>query len=139
MPSEPAWLEPAEIIELNREIVAAAGEPHFLRDEGLLLSALGSPVNHWLYEGEEDAVSLAVTLLFSLARNHAFEQGNKRTAFEAALIFLANNGYGFNGPDDPQLAHALTAVIAHERSEQDFEAMIRPFVAPAATSGMPAW
>lgn len=129
MPSEPAWLEPAEIIALNREIVAATGEPHLLRDRGLLESALGSPRNHWAH-GEDDAVSLATRLLFSLARNHAFEQGNKRTAFEATLIFLQNNGYRFEGPDDPSLALAMVAVIAHQLTEQAFEDMIRPFVTP---------
>jgi death on curing protein len=71
-----------------------------------------------------------VTLLFAIARNHPFEQGNKRTAFEAALIFLENNGYGFRAPDDPQLARAITAVISHQSRLQDFEDLIRPLVEP---------
>ncbi len=71
-----------------------------------------------------------MTLLFAVARNHAFEQENKRTAFEAALIFLTNDGYAFDGPDEPRLAHCITAVIAHQMTEQDLEAMIRPFVRP---------
>ncbi|HZC15513.1 MAG TPA: type II toxin-antitoxin system death-on-curing family toxin, partial [Caulobacteraceae bacterium] len=84
------------------------GEPFALRDAGLLISALGKPRNHWFYEGKRDAVSLAVTLLFGIARNHAFEQGNKRTAFEAALIFLLANGYVYDGPDCAEIAQLIT-------------------------------
>jgi death-on-curing protein len=83
--NEPRWLEPDEVIELNRLIVDATGEPFLVRDYGLLASALAKPIQYWSYEHEDDAVTLAVTLLFGIAQNHPFEQGNKRTAFEAAL------------------------------------------------------
>ncbi len=43
--------------------------------------------------GERDVVRLATTLLYGVAKNHAFEQGNKRTATVAALVFLEVNGY----------------------------------------------
>lgn len=76
MQSEPLWLEPAEVTELNRQIVAATGEPFGLRDTGMLASALDRPRNRWAYQGEDDAVALAVTLLFGIVRNHPFTQGN---------------------------------------------------------------
>jgi len=85
-------------------------------------------------------VSLAVTLLFALARNHPFEQGNKRTAFEAALIFLGDNGYGFTAPDNEALSDAITAVITHAMTEQEFEDAFRPYVGlvdPAELGGDP--
>lgn len=75
-------------------------------------------------------VALATTLLFGLARNHPFEQGNKRTAFEAALILLANNGYGFAGGDDVRWAHAVIAVVAHQMTEAEFGSLLRRFVLP---------
>ncbi|QGG48836.1 type II toxin-antitoxin system death-on-curing family toxin [Heliorestis convoluta] len=37
----------------------------------------------------------AGALLESLAKNHAFHNANKRTAFLALLQFLAYNGYHF--------------------------------------------
>lgn len=36
---------------------------------------------------------MAAAYLVSLARNHAFENGNKRAAFAACSTFLRMNGY----------------------------------------------
>ena len=55
-------------------------------------SALARPRNFFGF-GEEDIVVLAVVLLAGIARAHAFEQANKRTAFEAMWHFLRQNGY----------------------------------------------
>ena len=53
-----------------------------LRDEGLLLSALARPVNKLAYAepGSLDLFDLAAAYAFGLAANHAFHDGNKRTA-----------------------------------------------------------
>jgi death-on-curing protein len=101
-----------------------------VRDEGLLLSALAKPINHYKYDGETDAVSLAVTLLFGIARNHPFEQGNKRTAFLAAIDFLDLNGYQLTLVDSPALAKLIVRVLTHKLSEAAFEATLRKSVAP---------
>jgi death on curing protein len=79
LPSEPRWLPIGAVIEINRIVVRATGERHFLRDSGLLDSALARPQNAFAY-GEEDVIALAVRLLAGIAMAHAFEQGNKRTA-----------------------------------------------------------
>jgi death-on-curing protein len=39
-----------------------------------------------------DAVEIAAAYLFYLCRNHAFVDGNKRTALAACLVFLEANG-----------------------------------------------
>jgi death-on-curing protein len=131
--SEPRWLEPEDVIELNRLIVADSAEPFHVRDIGLSSSAVAKPHQHWAYEEEEDALRLARTLLFGIARNHPFEQGNKRTAFEAAIVFLELNGYELDIPDTPALAQLIVAVITHELSEREFESAIRPFLTPCAS------
>ena len=71
-----------------------------------------------------------MTLLFGIARNHCFEQGNKRTAFEAAIIFLDLNGYALDAPDRAELAELICRVIEHKFSEAEFEDLIRPWVIP---------
>ena len=76
----------------NRLEVEATGEHHFVRDLGLLESALARPQNAFAY-GEEDIVVLAVRLMAGIAQAHAFEQGNKRTAFVALRLFLHPNGF----------------------------------------------
>ncbi|MDR3742293.1 MAG: type II toxin-antitoxin system death-on-curing family toxin, partial [Terracidiphilus sp.] len=131
---------PDDIITLNQCVVAATGEPFGLLFSDLVESALGRLQSHWAYQDEDDALSLAVTLLFALARNHPFEQGNKRTAFEAAIIFLEANGYGLSDdlPDSEELARLITAAIAHERDEADVEAALRPYVISLEEEGIQA-
>ena len=80
MPNRPIWLSPDDIVELNRLVVEGTGVPFFLRDRGLLEGACHRPINLFDYQGVDDIVTLAVALLFGLARNHPFVQGNKRTA-----------------------------------------------------------
>lgn len=90
--SEPHWLSPDEVIRINRGVVERSNEPHFVRDKGLLESALGRPKNLHAY-GEADTFQLAASYAEGVSRNHAFEQGNKRTAFVCADMFLSQNGY----------------------------------------------
>jgi len=92
VPNEPSWLPIEVVIEHNRLEAEATGEPHHLRDRGLLESALARPRN-FLSFGDEDIVVLAVVLMAGIARAHALEQANKRTAFEAMWHFLRLNGY----------------------------------------------
>ena len=61
------------------------------RDAGLLASALARPENLAAY-GEPDAADLAAAYAFGIARNHPFIDGNKRTAWVVARLFLALNG-----------------------------------------------
>jgi death-on-curing protein len=110
LPSEPLWLTAELLIRLNARIVADTGEPHFIRDMGLLESALARPVNRWHY-GEGDMVVLAATLLLGIARNHPFAQGNKRTAFEASDAFLYLNGYELDLPDGAAAADLIVDVM----------------------------
>lgn len=108
--------------------MAATGEPLLVLNYGALESACFKPRNLWHYEREEDAVILAVSLLFGIARAHAFQQGNKRTAFKAFVVFLAFAGYDLGCEDSPLLAELIVSVIRHTTSERAFEAAIRPFV-----------
>jgi death on curing protein len=103
------------------------GERHFLRDRGLLESALARPRNAFAY-GEEDIVALAVRLLAGVAQAHAFEQGNKRTAFIAMTEFLILNGYDLAIDDVTRWADEVIALVEHRASEPHFVRIIRPFV-----------
>jgi len=110
-------------------LVAATGEPHFLRDRGLLESALARPQNAFVY-GEEDVVVLAVRLMAGLAQSHPFEQGNKRTAFVAMVQFLNANGYELVIEDSSPWADVVIDLVEHCSTEEDFVRAIRPFVVP---------
>jgi death-on-curing protein len=125
--NEPRWLPLEVVLEINRIVVAATGERHFLRDLALLESALARPQNAFAY-GEEDLVALAVRLLAGIALAHAFEQGNKRTSFIAMTEFLITNGYELAIEDTTRWADEVIAVVEHRSTEDDLIRAIRPFV-----------
>ena len=127
MPSEPNWLPIEAVIEHNRLELAETGEHHFVRDLGLLESAMARPRNAFAY-GEEDIVVLAVTLMAGILRAHAFAQGNKRTAFAAMRLFLRANGYDTAFDDTISWAEEIIALVEHRISDEDFVRAIRPFV-----------
>jgi death-on-curing protein len=127
LPSEPNWLPIEVVIEHNRLELAETGEQHFLRDVGLLEGALARPRNAFAY-GEEDIVILAVRLLAAIAQAHAFEQGNKRTAFAATRLFLRANGYDTAFDDAVYWANEVISLVEHRSTEEDFARALRPFV-----------
>ena len=127
MPNEPSWLPIEAVIDYNRLEAEASGEPHFLRDRGLLESALARPRNFFGF-GEEDIVVLAVVLMAGVAQAHAFEQANKRTAFEAMWHFLRQNGYDLTIDDATRWADEVIALVEHRSTEEDFVRAVRPFV-----------
>ena len=127
MPNEPRWLPIEAVINHNRREAESSGEPHFLRDRGLLESALARPRNFFGF-GEEDVVVLAVVLMAGIARAHAFEQANKRTAVEAMWHFLRQNGYDLTIDDALRWADEVIALVEHRSTEDDFVRTIRPFV-----------
>jgi death-on-curing protein len=127
LPSEPRWLPLEVVIEINRAAVTMTGEGHFVRDRGLLDSALARPRNAFAY-GEENIVALAARLLAGLAQAHAFEQGNKRTSFIAMTQFLMINGYDLAIEDTTRWADEVIALVEHRIIEEDFVRAIRPFV-----------
>jgi len=64
-----------------------------IRDETLLDSALAKPRNVFGYADQPDIFRLAASYAFGIARNHAFVDGNKRTALVVSLAFLDRNGW----------------------------------------------
>ncbi len=82
------------VIYLHDSSIKAHGGTPGLRDDGLLESALGRPLNRWHYEGEAglDVFDLASAYGFGLSKAHAFHDCNKRTAWATAATFLALNG-----------------------------------------------
>ena len=122
-----------DAIQLNRKLVADTGEPHFVRDQGLLESACAAPMNLWAYGGETDAAVLATALLLAVARNHPFLQGNKRTGFAAALLFIEWNGWEMaEALDAGPLAQAIVAALQDETVEGEVAVLLRTMARPLA-------
>lgn len=80
---------------LHAESLDLFGGSPGMRDLGLLESALARPANKWHYDGTDSLYALAGAYAFGIARNHAFIDGNKRTALLAIRAFLFRNGREF--------------------------------------------
>jgi death on curing protein len=92
--NEPIWLDVEILIDLHAEQLALFGGPDGIRDQGMLESALGRPINKFTY-GETDLAALTAAYAFGIARNHPFIDGNKRAAFGAIIVFLGLNEIDF--------------------------------------------
>ena len=86
------------------------------------------PQNLWSY-GQPDAVGLAVSYMEGIAQAHAFEQGNKRTGFDAGFLFLNANGWTLHPEADNELmAVSFLELIERTITTGEFEAHLAEYV-----------
>ncbi len=86
------WIGLDVVFAIHDRQLAEHGGLDGLRDRGAVESALARPQDLAAH-GLPDAAGLAAAYAFGLARNHGFSDGNKRTAWTVARLFLADNGY----------------------------------------------
>ena len=86
------WITRALALAIHDRQLAEHGGGTGVRDEALLDSALARPQQRHPYgDPPPDLADLAASLAYGLARNHPFTDGNKRTAWVLARLFLALN------------------------------------------------
>ncbi len=100
-----------------------------IRDPGLLEAALYRPQTGYYADIAEEAAALWE----SLAQNHPFIDGNKRTAFAAMYTFLAINGVRLTADGD----HAYRIISTlYEEGDFSFKRLatwLREHTAPQGT------
>lgn len=97
-----------EALYLHATLIHRFGGDGGLRDAGLLESALARPRSGYYRSLSEQAAAL----LHSLARNHAFVDGNKRVAFATTAVFLRLNGFRLVCTPDEAERFLIDKVIA---------------------------
>lgn len=105
------------VMALHRESLAEHGGLDGLRDEGLLVSALARCVHRASYEPDSSMQQLAAALAFGIARNHPFNDGNKRAALVASFLFLELNGWKVVA-SQADAYEAFNALAAGKRTEE---------------------
>ncbi|PKU26637.1 type II toxin-antitoxin system death-on-curing family toxin [Telmatospirillum siberiense] len=85
------WVGSNVVYAIHDRQLAEHGGLEGIRDQGAIESALARPQNLTVY-GQPDVADLAAAYAYGLARNHGFTDGNKRTAWVIARLFLADNG-----------------------------------------------
>ena len=94
-------LSKAQIILLHSQLIAETGGSDGIRDDGLLESAVNTPVQS--FDGTDlfpTTVEKAARLGFGLIKNHAFVDGNKRIGVYVMLSFLEMNGIRIRCTDE---------------------------------------
>ncbi len=85
-------LTAAAVKAIHQEVLAAHGGLHGIRDEALLESAVAAPQATMMGQPLiSEPVEIAAAYLFYICCNHAFIDGNKRTALATCLVFLETN------------------------------------------------
>jgi death-on-curing protein len=92
------------------------GFPH----PGGLDSAVNAPRHTYEYSnGDCDVFDLAAVYLYHIAKSHAFSDGNKRTAYVSAVVFLGMNGYNISLPRNVTSLAAATVAAADGQLGRD--------------------
>ncbi len=130
--SEPVWVLRSVIDVIHEMQLAEHGGAPGVRDENMLASALARPVNAHAF-GETDLCALAASYAFGIARNHPFVDGNKRTAFLAAFVFLNMNGVDLIA-EEVGATSAMLDLAAGEGGEKVFADWLRSNTRPVDSS-----
>jgi len=119
------WIEKPLVLLLHDRQIAEHGGMAGVRDESLLESALARPQQLYAYgDPPPDLAGLAASLAHGLAKNHAFVDGNKRSAIVSCETFIELNGARLTADDADVYAHILG--LAESRiSESEFADWLR--------------
>ncbi|HKS06803.1 MAG TPA: type II toxin-antitoxin system death-on-curing family toxin [Gemmatimonadaceae bacterium] len=121
---EPKWLTREHVEAIHDLVLAQHGGLRGIRDAGALESALGRPRHRWQYDDATDVAACGAAYGFGIARNHAFSDGNKRTAFVTMATFLAINSVTLNAAESDAVATML-GVAAGKVSEPQLAQWLR--------------
>jgi death on curing protein len=122
--TEPVWIDERDALTLHERVLALHGGAGGVRDEGLLKSALARPQQHYAYGGGPDIVHLTAIYTAGIVRSHPFVDGNKRTGFIVAILFLEMNGYRFTATEE-DAAQAVLGLTAGTLDEAGYAAFLR--------------
>ncbi len=103
----PKFIEKVDVLSIHSKQISLYGGSLGIRDEGLLDSAISQP--QATFGGQllhPTILEQAAAYLFHITNNHAFIDGNKRTAFDVMVTFLNMNDYELN--ITPEEAYELT-------------------------------
>ena len=122
----PEFLERDVVLFLHDQALREYGGIHGVKDEGLLDSALGRPLNKLAHADPPapDLFDLAAAYAFGIASNHAFNDSNKRTAWGCCVLFLKANGRSLRVAT-PDVVEQVVALVERRIDEGAFAAWLR--------------
>ena len=127
--AEPRWLTRRILDVLHDAQLREHGGSPGARDDGLLESALARPQHKFACARRPDLATPAAACAFGLARHHGYVDGNKRTAFMAAEVFLGLNGLDLEA-EELDVVTTIERVAAGRVTEKGFADWIRAHLRP---------
>ena len=112
------WLLREVVFATHERLLSEFGGAPGIRDSGLLDSALARPQNLQAF-GKPTLFELAAAYAFGVVKNHPFIDGNKRTGFTIAVMFLDRNGQMFTATEVDATIQTL-ALAAGELDEPGY-------------------
>jgi death on curing protein len=114
---EIAFLTLEDVLALHEELIRRYGGTLGLRDAGLLVAELAMPQagfgGQYFHEFPHE---MGAAYLYHLARNHAFIDGNKRTALACTILFFKLNRVPYTITEEE--AAELTLAAASGRADK---------------------
>jgi death-on-curing protein len=120
--NEPLWISREVLLATHEGLIERFGGLAGMRDDVLLDSALNRP-RHLFNYGEPSIFAMAAVYAAGIIKNHPFLDGNKRTGFMAAYIFLGANGLSFQAAEESVVERTL-ALAAGAIGEADYAAWL---------------
>lgn len=122
------WIGEEVALAAHDALLAEFGGGAGVRDLGALQSALARKLNLAAY-GSPGAAELAAAYAYGIVRNHPFTDGNKRTGFSLALVFLLDNGFDFSG-NDVESVETMLELAESTLSEAQMAEWLRARIVP---------
>ena len=108
-----------EVLAIHDDMIERYGGSFGVRDLGLIQSAISRPqATFGGYDLYKTVFDKAAALFHSLLFNHAFADGNKRTAITTTVRFLHVNGYELIASKDEFVKFPLNVENNHLTLEQ---------------------
>ena len=117
------WIDSSAVHAIHDRQLSEHGGLDGIRDAGAIDSALARPRNLAEY-GQPDAAELAAAYSYGVVKNHGYADGNKRTAWILARLFLLDNGVKLRF-DQIEAVRAMERLAGSELSEAEFAAWLR--------------
>ena len=126
----PHFLTVDEVLSLHADQLRLFGGAGGIRDRHALESAVGQP--QATFDGSYlhgDIFLMAAAYAFHIAENQPFVDGNKRTALNAALVFLDVNGWVVSDPG-MQLYDAMIGLSTRSMDKASLAKLLRELALP---------
>ena len=128
-PAEPRWVTRLVAEAIHFDVMRSHGGMPGLRDESALDSALARGRQRLVCEPDSDLPDLATACGFGIARDHPFNDGNKRVAFVVMAVFLGLNGVDLDAPE-AEVVTTMLDLAAGALSEAELAAWLRRSLQP---------